>query len=103
MRLQIDWISCERKPGFTVNRGFRKKASAVKTPMANHTHSRPRALEGVRIIDLTWLQVGPQATRILASFGAQVIRIEWRKRGALDFPRYFQPFAPNHATPDGGR
>src|ERR1700726_3996761 len=66
--------------------------------------ARPRrALEGVRIIDLTWLQVGPQATRLLASFGAQVIRVEWRKRGAIDFLRYFQPFAPNHATPDGGR
>jgi crotonobetainyl-CoA:carnitine CoA-transferase CaiB-like acyl-CoA transferase len=71
--------------------------------MANQTNARPRALEGVRIIDLTWLQVGPQATRILASFGAQVIRIEWRKRGAIDFLRYFQPFAPNHATSDGGR
>jgi crotonobetainyl-CoA:carnitine CoA-transferase CaiB-like acyl-CoA transferase len=71
--------------------------------MANQASPRPRALDGVRIIDLTWLQVGPQATRILASFGAQVIRIEWRKRGAIDFLRYFQPFAPNHATADGGR
>ena len=71
--------------------------------MANQPATIPRALEGVRIIDLTWLQVGPQATRLLASFGAQVIRIEWRKRGAMDFLRYFQPFAPNHATPDGGR
>jgi crotonobetainyl-CoA:carnitine CoA-transferase CaiB-like acyl-CoA transferase len=71
--------------------------------MANQGNVRPRALEGIRVIDLTWLQVGPQATRLLASFGAQVIRIEWRKRGAIDFLRYFQPFAPNHATPDGGR
>jgi len=44
--------------------------------MANDAEVKRRALEGVRIIDLTWLQVGPQATRILASFGAQVIRIE---------------------------
>jgi crotonobetainyl-CoA:carnitine CoA-transferase CaiB-like acyl-CoA transferase len=71
--------------------------------MANRADTRPKALQGVRIIDLTWLQVGPQATRLLASFGAQVIRIEWRKRGAIDFLRYFPPFAPNHATPDGGR
>ncbi len=71
--------------------------------MANESVPGLRALEGVRIIDLTWLQVGPQATRLLASFGAQVIRIEWRKRGAIDFLRYFQPFAPDHATPDGGR
>jgi crotonobetainyl-CoA:carnitine CoA-transferase CaiB-like acyl-CoA transferase len=71
--------------------------------MANQASPPPRALDGVRIIDLTWLQVGPQATRILASFGAQVIRVEWRKRGAIDFLRYFQPFAPDHATPGGGR
>jgi crotonobetainyl-CoA:carnitine CoA-transferase CaiB-like acyl-CoA transferase len=63
----------------------------------------PSALDGVRIIDLTWLQVGPQATRLLASFGAEVIRIEWRKRAAIDFLRYMEPFAPDHATPDGGR
>lgn len=61
------------------------------------------ALKGVRIIDLTWLQVGPLATRLLASFGAQIIRIEWRGRGAVDFIRYMQPFAPDHAVPGGGR
>src|SRR5215470_4622076 len=71
--------------------------------MANRTNSKPRALEGTRIIDLTWLQVGPQATRILASFGAQVIRIEWRQRAAIDFLRYMQPFAPDQANAQGGR
>jgi hypothetical protein len=32
------------------------------------------ALDGVRVIDLTWLQIGPQATRLLATFG---IRVDW--------------------------
>jgi crotonobetainyl-CoA:carnitine CoA-transferase CaiB-like acyl-CoA transferase len=71
--------------------------------MPNDANAKRRALEGVRIIDLTWLQVGPQATRILATFGAQVIRIEWRNPTAIDFLRYMQPFAPNEATADGGR
>jgi crotonobetainyl-CoA:carnitine CoA-transferase CaiB-like acyl-CoA transferase len=61
------------------------------------------ALQGVRIIDLTWLQVGPQATRLMASFGAQVIRVEWRNPVAVDVVRWVPPYAPNHATPDGGR
>jgi crotonobetainyl-CoA:carnitine CoA-transferase CaiB-like acyl-CoA transferase len=66
--------------------------------------ARPRrALEGVRVIDLTWLQVGPQATRLLATFGAEVIRIEWRERKAIDFIRYVPPFAPDHAHASGGR
>jgi crotonobetainyl-CoA:carnitine CoA-transferase CaiB-like acyl-CoA transferase len=71
--------------------------------MAENGNHKRWALAGVRIIDLTWLQVGPQATRILASFGAQVIRIEWRHPAAVDFLRYMQPFAPNHATAQGGR
>jgi crotonobetainyl-CoA:carnitine CoA-transferase CaiB-like acyl-CoA transferase len=71
--------------------------------MAENGNRKQSALAGVRIIDLTWLQVGPQATRILASFGAQVIRIEWRHRAAVDFLRYMQPFAPDHATAQGGR
>ncbi len=71
--------------------------------MGENGNSRRWALADVRIIDLTWLQVGPQATRILASFGAQVIRVEWRHPAAIDFLRYMQPFAPDHATPAGGR
>ncbi len=71
--------------------------------MSEGTSNGRRALEGVRVLDLTWLQVGPQATRLLATFGAQVIRIEWRERKAIDFIRYVPPFAPDHANPEGGR
>ena len=50
---------------------------------------RPRArrgpLAGVRVTDFCWMGVGAMATRLLADFGAEVIRIEDRNR--LDMPR----------------
>ena len=52
-----------------------------------------RPLEGVRVADLTWLLAGAGGPRLLASLGAEIIRIEWKDR--LDFLRYMPPFAPS--------
>ncbi|HVA08272.1 MAG TPA: CoA transferase, partial [Acidimicrobiales bacterium] len=36
----------------------------------------PLPLEGVRILDVSWIVAGPLAGRLLADFGAEVIKIE---------------------------
>ena len=46
---------------------------------------QPRALEGIRVVDFSWVRAGPWATRWLGAFGAEIIKIEWpeTERGRL--------------------
>ena len=59
--------------------------SAVSAGPGRTPGVRQGPLAGVRVADFCWMGVGACATRLLADFGATVIRIEDRNR--LDMPR----------------
>ena len=49
-----------------------------------------KVLEGIKVLDLSWITVGPMITSALARFGAEVIRVESRSR--VDHTRTSPPF-----------
>ncbi len=53
-------------------------------------------LAGIRVCDLTWIIAGPTATRVLADFGAEVIRVEHAQ--AVDPIRLGRPINGDRTT-----
>ena len=60
---------------------FDSKSSAAGTDLP---------LAGLKVLDLMWVMAGPAATRVLADYGATVVRVESTRRP--DTARTFQPF-----------
>lgn len=56
------------------------------------------ALEGVKVLDLMWVMAGPAATRVLADYGATVVKIE--STSHVDTARTIGPFHGGQAGPE---
>jgi crotonobetainyl-CoA:carnitine CoA-transferase CaiB-like acyl-CoA transferase len=63
-------------------------AVAAERPRSDGVDGPP--LAGVKIVDLMWSVAGPAASRVLADYGATVVRIESTKR--IDVARTLAPF-----------
>ena len=59
--------------------------------------SLPRPLEGIRVVDFTWVRAGPWAARWLGTFGAEVIKVEWPEN--LDILRMNRFTVPGEWAP----
>ena len=67
--------------------------------MPGVAQSGPLPLEGVRVADFTWIVAGPQATRILADLGAEVVKVE--NESYLDSMRMGMQRDPAHPSVNG--
>ncbi|MFV8054684.1 CoA transferase [Mycobacterium sp. 48b] len=84
------WLKGRRAPLLDEDRDAVRKAispRAVETPVYLPQTSTERLtpfgtpfpLQGVRILDFTWMLASAGATRFLAALGADVIKVEWHK------------------------
>src|ERR1700741_1627975 len=59
--------------------------ASLSAMQAEDAMAGPRALDGIRVVDFSWVRAGPWATRWLGALGAEIIKIEWpeSERGRL--------------------
>ncbi|MET0627670.1 MAG: CoA transferase [Acidimicrobiia bacterium] len=56
-------------------------------------------LDGLKVVDLSWVVAGPLIGRALADFGATVVRVESSRR--IETARYMPPFPQGIPDPEG--
>lgn len=67
-------------------------------PIGEPTPATDRPLEGVKILDFMWAMAGPAASRVLADYGAEIVRVESENK--IDAVRTLAPFPGDVADPE---
>lgn len=92
-----------RAPRVGEHSGEIREAIASNTTKAlSRASSGPsgsRPMEGLRVLDLMWALAGPLSTRVLADYGAEVIRVESTTH--VDVGRTLRPFVDAQPAPEG--
>ena len=79
----------------------RCSARPGRPPSCRRPRRRVRApLAGLKVLDLTWAMAGPATTRVMADFGADVVRVETSHH--LDVARTIGPFVNDVPGNDSG-
>lgn len=76
-------------------------AEPVRTPSVSIRTPEPstaQPLEGVKVLDFMWAMAGPAASRVLADYGADIIRVESVNK--MDAVRTLQPFRDDVTDPE---
>jgi crotonobetainyl-CoA:carnitine CoA-transferase CaiB-like acyl-CoA transferase len=76
-----------------------RRAAGARDAAPPATDDRRLPLAGVKVLDLMWVMAGPAASRVLADFGATVVRVESGRR--IETARTLQPFWHDEVNVEG--